>query len=306
MNEDRKNVVPSDKAQLKEILKSELEQVLQSLKVGNIPNNEAIAELQRLFLSYICACESSKEKLSGEPLLARDSNRRITLWKDILPDTEQPIEFDDSILNEREAIKILKSFVLQKMIMEMQLSESGTLWHYLQNIGFITRVKLNDCCYWVLTSRGWQWLAEKETKQLLAEKDESFILADKLVPDITLWSDSSFHQMDMIRKYYDANGITQFMIFSDQEQPNVFLGCEIRDSYAVSYCVAIDSESKIKATDAVRIYDLGKSDRIDNLTVVVRSQDEENRLKIKRGLDVRELNKLQFYILTEEKVNEMA
>ena len=79
----------------------------------------------------------------------------------------------------------------------------------------------------------------------------------------------------------------------------MLFGCEIRDSYSVSYSFAAYFVKEREKREAAILYEIAKSDKIDNLTLVLLDGKEEKRLKLQRGLDTRTLKKLRYYVLSE-------
>ena len=94
--------------------------------------------------------------------------------------------------------------------------------------------------------------------------------------------------------------VSEFAIFIGDGDDQMLFGCEIRDSYSVSYSFAACFVQEREKNEAAILYEIAQSDKIDDLTVVLINEEEEKRLKLQRGLDTRTLKKLRYYVLSGE------
>ena len=308
MNNAKENIVLSQLSPVCTNLKRELEELLTNLQHGIIPEVDKIYGLEQSFRKYndeIRKIKAEKFRREQEDAdkrrLLAEKQKQVT-FRDILP-AESDAPFDTKYFQVLENVRLIKYLVLQKLVPEMFEDEHAQFIGYLMENGYIakTTVKVLDDIqeYHMLTSKGWHMLRQKNNLEAARTTDLSFGLPERILSEPATWETEVFQQAAVLRKYYEEKGISEFAIFTDSDEQMLF-GCEIRDSYSVSYSFAACFVQEREKSEAAILYEVAKSDKIDDLTVVLLDGDEEKRLKLQRGLDTRTLKKLRYYVLTGE------
>lgn len=297
MNNQKIKVILPGAVVSTEDVKSELEAILQVLLAGQVPERKTNDNLQRVFQEYFQ--EHRKKQEASQTVEKELKSKEDIHWKDVLPQKGEELLVEENLLSEPDNYRFLQKLIMAKLF-PVPTNGDTSFIGYLENLGLLTSVDLEGNTTYLLTTKGWKWIADESVKKVLGEINFSFVFPRKLIPDLSVWTASTFYQLKLIKKYYERNGISDFMIFTDDKNQKIQFGCEIKDSYAVNYCCAVDNEGNISQEEASRIYELGRDDKIDEIILIVHTEDEENRLKLQKGLDSRNLTKLQFYILQEE------
>ena len=224
------------------------------------------------------------------------------IFSDILP-TESDAPFDTKYFQVLDNVRLIKYLVLQKLVPEIFEDEYAQFIGYLLENGYLAKVTVKvldkNREYHMLTSKGWHMLRQKKNLEAARATDLSFGLPERILIEPAVWETEVFQQAAILRKYYEERGISEFAIFTDSDGQMLF-GCEIRDSYSVSYSFAACFVQEREKSEAAILYEIAKSDKIDDLTIVLLDGDEEKRLKLQRGLDSRTLKKLRYYVLSAE------
>jgi hypothetical protein len=190
----------------------------------------------------------------------------------ILPD-EADDPFDIKYFEVIENVRLAKYLVLQKLVPEMVEEEYAQFVGYLIKKNYITRVSVavmgESRKYHMLTSKGWHMVQQKDTLAAARATDPSFIIPEKLLGNPVTWEAETFLQAAILRKYYESLGISEFAIFIGDGDDQMLFGCEIRDSYSVSYSFAAYFVKEREKREAAILYEIAKSDKIDNLTLVL-------------------------------------
>ena len=308
MNNIKENIVLSGQSPACANLKRELEELLTNLQYGIMPEEDKISGLKQSFQKYndeikeIKAEKIRREQEAAEKRRLLTEKQKQVTFRDILP-TESDATFDTKYFQVLENVRLIKYLVLQKLVPEMLEDEHSQFVGYLTENGYIveTTVKVLDEIkkYHMLTSKGWHMLRQKNNLEAARATDLSFGLPERMLSEPAIWETEVFQQAAVLRKYYEEKGISEFVVFTDSDEQMLF-GCEIRDSYSVSYSFAACFVQGNEKSEAAILYEMAKSDRIDELTVVLLDDDEEKRLKMQRGLDTRTLKKLRYYVLSGE------
>ena len=308
MNKNGGNIVLSVQTPACDKLKRELEELLIYLQEGTIPDEDEISALKQSFQKYqdeVAEIKAQKARLEREAeekrRLLAEKQKQVT-FKDILPD-EADDPFDIKYFEVIENVRLAKYLVLQKLVPEMVEEEYAQFVGYLIKKNYITKVSVavkgESRNYHMLTSKGWHMVQQKDTLAAARATDPSFIIPEKLLGNPVTWEAETFLQAAILRKYYESLGISEFAIFIGDGDDQMLFGCEIRDSYSVSYSFAAYFVKEREKREAAILYEIAKSDKIDNLTLVLLDGKEEKRLKLQRGLDTRTLKKLRYYVLSE-------
>ena len=304
---NKTGIVLSEQSPVCANLKRELEELLANLQHGIIPEEDIISVLKQSFQKYNDEIREIKAKNKHEQeeedkrrLLAE--KRKQVIFSDILP-TESDAPFDTKYLQVLENVRLIKYLVLQKLVTDIYEDGYAQFIGYLMENGYIAKatVKVLDETreYHMLTSKGWHMLRQKNNFEAARTTDLSFGLPKKMLSEPATWEKEMFLQAAVLRKYYEEKGVSEFAIFTDSDERMLF-GCEIRDSYSVSYCFAACFVQEREKSEATILYEIAKSDKIDELTVMLLDRDEEKRLKLQRGLDIRTLKKLRYYVISGE------
>ena len=298
MNNQKIKVILPGAVVSKEDVKAELEAILQVLLAGQVPEKKKNDNLQRVFQEYFQECRKIQE--TSRAIVKEIESKADIHWEDVLPQKGEELSVEKNLLSDPDNYRFLIKLIMEKLCPAPTQGETSFINH-LKNLGILTSVDLDGQNNYLLTTKGWKWIVAESVKNFLEKLNSSFVFPSKLIPDLSAWTASTFYQLNLIKKYYERTRIHDFMIFTDGKNRNILMGCEIKDSYAVNYCCAVDNEGNISQEEASRIYELGSDDKIDEIVVVVHTEDEENRLKLQKGLDSRNLTKLQFFVLQEEK-----
>lgn len=309
MNNIGENIVLSEKIPACDNLKRELEELLINLQEGIIPGDNKIFALKQSFREYhdeVREVKAKKARFEQEAeekrRLLAEKQKQVT-FSDTLP-TESDDPFDTKYFEVLENVRLLKYLVLQKLVPEMVENEYAQFIGYLMENGYIARVSVKVLDeireYHMLTSKGWHMLKQKNNLEAARATDLSFALPERLLIKPATWETEVFQQAAVLRKYYEKNGISEFFVFTETDEQMLF-GCGIRDSYSVSYSFAACFVQEREKSETAILYEIAKSDKIDELTVVLLDDKEEKRLKLQRGLDNRTLKKLRYYVLSGEK-----
>ena len=290
-------------------LKRELEELLITLQEGIIPDEDEIFALKQSFQNYKDEVEKVKAQKTKHEQEAVEKRRSLTeklkqvTFKDILPD-ESDDPFDIKYFEVLENVRLVKYLEQQKLVPEMVVDEYAQFVGYLIENNYITSVSVavmgESQEYHILTSKGWQMVKQKDNLAAARATDPSFVIPEKLLSDPANWETETFLQAAILRKYYESLGISEFAVFTGDGYDQMLFGCEIRDSYSVSYSFAACFVQELEKREAAILYEIAKSDKIDDLTIVLLDGEEKKRLKLQRGLDTRALKKLRYYILSGE------
>ena len=301
MNDAEKHMILPDQVPAVGAVKSELEHILKQLRQGNVPDKETVSGLQQLFQEYLDTCRKAKTIPEDTHPLEGSKKTGKVIWRNVLPDGQAVCMPEEDFFGNTNNIKLLKRLVLKKLIPETEIAGDTSLVDYLAEAGYVAAVSMDSEAlsqrYYLLTTKGWHCLSDERVREILTEKDPSFVFPKKVLSNPENWTEPTFFKLARMQKYFEGLGITDYMIFADQKEPQMQFGCEIRDSYSVSYCFAADFDGNLEVKESARLYELGRSDKVDELVVIVHSKEEENRLKLQRGLDASILKKLRFYIL---------
>lgn len=309
MNNIVENKVLPKQAPVCTNLKRELEEMLINLQDGIIPEEDKISALKKSFQQYN---DQVREIKANKIRLEQQAAEKSRLWvekqkqvtfNDILPtDSDDP--FDTKNFEILENVRLIKNLVLQKLVPETHKDEHTQFIGYLMENGYIAKVtvKVLDEIreYHMLTSKGWHMLRQKNNMEAAKATDLSFGLPERLLSEPATWETEMFQQVAVLRKYYEEREISEFAVFTYGDEQMLF-GCEIRNSYSVSYSFSACFVHEREKSETAALYKIAKSDKIDDLTVILLDTEEKKRLKLQRGLDTRTLNKLRYYVLSGEK-----
>lgn len=313
MNKIGENIVLSEPTPACDKLKCVLKELLANLQEGTIPEEKELLELKQGFQHYndeVREIKAKKVRLERESeekrRLLAEKQKQVT-FSDILPaESDEP--FDIKYFEVLENVRLVKYLVLQKLVPEMDDDEYAQFVGYLMENSYITRVSVSVLGekheYHMLTSKGWYMVKQKDNLAAARATDPSFIIPEKLLSDPANWETETFLQAVILRKYYEGLGVSEFVVFTGDGDDQMLFGCEIRDSYSVSYSFAACFAQKKEKSEAAILYEVTKSDKIDDLTIVLINGEEEKRLKLQRGLDTRILKKLRYYVLLGKEKNE--
>lgn len=309
MNNIEENIALSEKILACDNLKRELEEVLTNIQEGIIPEDNKIFALKQSFRDYhnevreIKAQKARLERKVEEKRRLLAEKQKQVSFRDTLP-SELGDSFDTKYFEVLKNVRLLKYLVLQKLVPDMVEDKYAQFVGYLMENDYIARVSVNVLDeireYYMLTSKGWHMIKQKNILEAARATDLSFALPERVLIEPATWETEVFQQAAVLRKYYEKNGISEFFIFTENDD-QMLLGCEIRDSYYVSYSFAACFVQGQEKSEAAILYEIARSDKIDELTVVLLDGEEENRLKLQRGLDTRTLKKLRYYVLSGEK-----
>lgn len=308
MNKNGENIVLSVQPPACEKLKRELEELLINLQEGAIPDEDGISALKQSFQKYkneVAEIKAQKARLEREAeekrRLLAEKQKQVT-FKDFLP-VEADDPFDIKYFEVLENVRLVKYLVLQKLVPEMVEDKHTQFVGYLIKKNYLTRVSVavmgESRKYHMLTSKGWHMVQQKDTLAAARAIDPSFVIPKKLLSDPSNWETETFLQVAILRKYYESLGISEFAVFTGDGCDQMLFGCEIRDTYSVSYSFAACFAQELEKREAAILYEIAKSDKIDDLTIVLIDVEEKKRLKLQRGLDTRTLKKLRYYVLSE-------
>ena len=309
MNNIVENIVLSVPAPAHDKLKYELEELITKLQRGIIPEEYEILALKQRFQKYKDEVREIKEQ---EARLEQEAEKKCRLlaekqkpvtFNDILPmETDDP--FDTKYFEVLENVRLVKYLVLQKLVPEMDNNEYSEFVGYLMENGYIAQTSVEllggTWKYHMLTSKGWYMVKQKNNKNVALGADPSFMIPEKLMSDPGNWETETFLQAAVLQKYYESLGISEYAVFTGDGDEQMLYGCEIRDSYSVSYSFAACFAQEREKSEAAILYEVAKSDKVDDLTIVLSNKKEEKRLKLQRGLDTRTLKKLRYYVLSGE------
>ena len=308
MSNIKENIVLSEQSSACADLKRELEELLKNLKHGIMPEEDTIFELKQSFLKYndeireIKAKKIRREQEAAEKSRLLAEKQKQVTFSNILP-TDSDSPFDTKYFQVLENVRLIKCLVLQKLIPENFEEKYTQFIGYLMENGCIARVTVKvldeSRDYYMLTSKGWHMLRQKINMKAAQATDLSFGIPERMLSNTGTWKTEVFQQAAVLRKYYEERGISEFAVFTDSDEPMLF-GCELRDSYSVSYSCAACFVQEREKREAGILYEIAKSDKIDDLTIVLLDRDEEKRLTIQRGLDTGTLKKLRYYVLSGE------
>lgn len=302
-NERNKTILANDDKVA--IVKEQLEKILIGLQEGKIPEEKNIKDLKHSFGEYRAECTRLRKTAQigiqeSEPVL----EMRKVSFTDVLPDGQEESIEGAFLLNGRN-IHVLKQFAMKKFIQEEDIEDIGDAKDYLIHNGIVASVSANICgnkiIGYCLTTKGWKIIQDKNIADFIRKQDESFLLTENLYLHPENWRDITFIRMIMIQLYYKSEGIDDYFVFVIDDKLKMPMGCKIQDSYSVNYCFAgvFDEDAEIEMQEASVLYDLAGSDKIDDLTIIVQSKEDEKRLKMQRGLETRTLKKLHYFDLTE-------
>ena len=305
---NKENTILSEQSPVFVNLKRELEELLTNLQHGIVPEEDKISGLKQSFQKYndeireIKAKKTRSEQETAEKRRMLAEMQKQLIFSDILP-TESDAPFDTKYFQVLDNVRLIKYLVLQKLVPEIFEDEYAQFIGYLLENGYLAKVTVKvldkNREYHMLTSKGWHMLRQKKNLEAARATDLSFGLPERILIEPAVWETEVFQQAAILRKYYEERGISEFAIFTDSDGQMLF-GCEIRDSYSVSYSFAACFVQEREKSEAAILYEIAKSDKIDDLTVVLLDSDEEKRLKLQRGLDTRTLKKLRYYVLSGE------
>lgn len=309
MNNTGDNIVLSKQAPVGINLKRELEEMLINLQDGIIPEENKISALKKSFQQYndevreIKANKIRLEQQAAEKSRLRVEKQKQVTFNDILPtDSDDP--FDTKYFEILENVRLIKNLVLQKLVPKTLKDERTQFIGYLMENGYIAKatIKVLDEIweYHMLTSKGWHMLRQKNNMEAAKATDLSFGLPERLLSEPATWETEMFQQVAVLRKYYEERNISEFAVFTYGDEQMLF-GCEIRDSYSVSYSFSACFVHEREKSENATLYKIAKSDKIDDLTVILLDTEEKKQLKLQRGLDTRTLKKLRYYVLSGEK-----
>lgn len=309
MNKIRENIVLSEQTPACEKLKCSLEELLTNLREGIIPEENEISALKQSFQQYKDEIREIKEKKARLEQESEEKRRLLAekqkpvTFSDILP-AESDDPFDIKYFEVLENVRLVKYLVLQKLVPEMD-DEYAQFVGYLMKNDYITKASIAVMGevkqYHMLTTKGWHMVKQKKNLEAARTTDPSFVIPEKLLSEPANWETEAFLQAAILRKYFEGLGISEFAIFIGDGDDQMLFGCEIRDSYSVSYSFAACFVQEREKNEAAILYEIAQSDKIDDLTVVLINEEEEKRLKLQRGLDTRTLKKLRYYVLSGEK-----
>lgn len=295
-------------------LKTELEKILKNLEDGIIPSRNEIADLKNIFNNYFKA-EAASNRDGREMLNEHDvekekkkgKNQTVVQFKNVLAEGTDTI-LEDNVVEEVRNVRFLKRLVLQKLILCNTALEQESFISYLNQNEYITVVSVNlmgrTKKYYMLTSKGWKMVTDQENMKSLQRVDPSFLIPNKIIMNTEEMPNEMLIQAAILHKYYEDKGIAEYIILPCEGEEKFLYGCEMRDTFSIHYsstaCFVPENEKR----EAAILYKTANSDKIDDLTVVVRSEAEETQLKIRRGLDPQSLKRLRFYTLSEENKDE--
>lgn len=284
------------------IVKKQLERILNELQEGRIPEVKTIQNLKYLFGEYRAECVRLKKAAQivmqeSKPLVEMEK----VLFTDVLSDGKGE-SIERVFLSDGRNIRLLKQFAMKKFIQEDNIEDIGEAKDFLIQNGIIASVSADICgnkiIGYCMTTKGWTMIQE-DIADNLRKQDESFYLTEKLYLPPEEWTEITFIRAMMIQLYYKAKGIDDYFVFAAYDNLQMLMGCKIQDSYSVNYCFAGVFDENTEMQETSILYDLAGSDKVDDLTIIVQSLEEEKRLKMQRGLETRTLKKLHYYDLTE-------
>lgn len=303
MNDMQKYMVLPDRKVVTESVRTELQNILHNLQEGIIPEEKMVLRLEQVLKEYLSVCEYHRDNTLIISAQDETPDTARFFFKNVLPDESDNYLLKETFLADMQNVKFLKRLFFRKLLPEAVNEATKAFIEYLLENGCITLVSLEVFgvmrSYYFLTTKGWHCLRHKETKDFIRKQDASFILPEMMFSDPEVWKEETFKKVIWIQQYYASIGMEDYYIFKDRCVPQMLFGCEIRDSHTVSYCFAANFENALEKQEIAALYEIGQSDKVDELVIIVPSQEDEKRLKVNLEHNVHTLKKLKYYILSE-------
>lgn len=278
-------------------LKSLLNDILEELKKGNIPNAKSADYLKTLFMHYLQWTETQKVSTTRE----RKNTYSID-FNDIIDSDNDKSERLATDFANKKIVELLHRLGLEKIVETGDVSEVDELLTSLLDDGLISimrigKNKFGDIEYYMLTTKGWHILLMDAVQRTIHSIDPSFLFPSAIVTNPMMISKETLWDFHQIKRFYSQQNISHYMVFSDKEFSQLICGCAISDQQTLEYCIASFGMEKLGTEITFRVHQLCKTDRINHLIIIVETKEDANRLKLQTGLDSKKVERLEYYCL---------
>ena len=288
------------------VLRIRLETVLGALQKGIIPNDASIAELKNALAVYKEACANMGDTSQNSGIVSEGTTEfPVVEFRDVMPHEIGNNAIINDTLSNPGCIWMLKQLVYKKLVPEfiipIRLGGQEQVLSVLLSLGIIAPVTIKAMDeshdFYCLTTNGWYHLKEGKLLHYITEQEQEFIIPDHLCCVPNEWSEATFVCAAMIQYYYDREAVDEYFVFSDSSNPGILMGCEIKDIDIVNYCCAWIFDEDIDTPKLERMCAIVSTEKVDELTVIVQSKEESNRLMEKLKIEGNSLDKMVIYCL---------
>lgn len=238
--------------------------ILKSLNSDTLPPEDIISELKSILLRYI------EESEHAEKLYCQYS------FTDFSEDNKVNASIISSELSSfPDAINMLFDFGLKKLAE----ADSSEAFGWLRDCGLIAPVEIhmpdkNEVLY-TITSKGYTYFDKNKVSSRRVQKGvAASALPEGLRISPQAWNNAGVYQAYVLKHFYDAQNITDYMIFHSPISDNLLIGCEI--SKDADPCFAfVWTEEPLNHDLKEYIGKISETKEIPHIVVVYTSESEE-------------------------------